>query len=89
MCGRYTLIKLSDFTDMFPWIRPPEQDLQPRYNIAPSTLCPVVRSCGSGYLPRALDERGGSRRGCRAALSTEWKSVTFGRVVFGAAVGLG
>lgn len=43
MCGRYTLIKLSDFTEMFPWIHQPEQDLEPRYNIAPSTLCPVVR----------------------------------------------
>ena len=43
MCGRYTLIKLSDFTNMFPWIRQPEQEIEPRYNIAPSTLCPIVR----------------------------------------------
>ena len=27
MCGRYTLIKLSDFTDMFPWIKLPDHHL--------------------------------------------------------------
>jgi putative SOS response-associated peptidase YedK len=38
------LIKLSDFTDMFPWIRMPEDDPEPppRYNIAPTQPIPVV-----------------------------------------------
>jgi putative SOS response-associated peptidase YedK len=36
MCGRYTLIRLADFTDMFPWIRPPREDPPDRYNIAPT-----------------------------------------------------
>lgn len=35
MCGRFTLIDLSQFTDLFPWIRPPER-FAARYNIAPS-----------------------------------------------------
>jgi putative SOS response-associated peptidase YedK len=42
MCGRFTLIDLSQFTDLFPWIRPPEQQFQPRYNIAPSQAVPAV-----------------------------------------------
>jgi putative SOS response-associated peptidase YedK len=36
MCGRFTLIRLSDFTDLFPWILPPETQPPARYNIAPS-----------------------------------------------------
>ena len=36
MCGRYTLIKLADFINVFPWIHPPEEEPLPRYNIAPS-----------------------------------------------------
>jgi len=35
MCGRFTMVRLSDFTDMFPWIHPPEAGVPPRYNIAP------------------------------------------------------
>lgn len=35
MCGRFTLVRLSDFTDVFPWIRAPAVELPPRYNIAP------------------------------------------------------
>jgi putative SOS response-associated peptidase YedK len=35
MCGRYTLIRLSEFTDLFPWIRGPDAAVPPRYNIAP------------------------------------------------------
>src|SRR5438128_1258637 len=36
MCGRYTLIRLADFIDVFPWIHLPDQAMTPRYNIAPS-----------------------------------------------------
>jgi putative SOS response-associated peptidase YedK len=36
MCGRFTLIRLSDFTNLFPWILPPDQEPTPRYNIAPT-----------------------------------------------------
>jgi putative SOS response-associated peptidase YedK len=40
MCGRYTLVDLSKFTDLFPWLRAPTGDAPgaaaPRYNIAPS-----------------------------------------------------
>ena len=42
MCGRYTLIKLSDFTDMFPWIRSPDELPPPRYNVAPTQPVAVV-----------------------------------------------
>jgi putative SOS response-associated peptidase YedK len=42
MCGRYTLIRLADFTDMFPWIRGPESFPAARYNIAPTQDIPVV-----------------------------------------------
>jgi putative SOS response-associated peptidase YedK len=40
MCGRYTLISLSEFTDLFPWIRGPDGAVPPRYNIAPTQ--PVI-----------------------------------------------
>ncbi|HEY7090573.1 MAG TPA: SOS response-associated peptidase [Tepidisphaeraceae bacterium] len=47
MCGRYTLIRLADFTDMFPWIRPPEAPATPsRYNIAPTQPVAVVPNDG-------------------------------------------
>lgn len=36
MCGRYTLIKLADLTDLFPWVAPPPSQAVSRYNIAPS-----------------------------------------------------
>src|SRR5678810_773984 len=42
MCGRYTLIRLADFTDMFPWIRPPDEQSPARYNIAPTQPIAVV-----------------------------------------------
>lgn len=47
MCGRYTLIRLADFTDMFPWIRPP-QGSPPgaRFNIAPTQPVAVVPNDG-------------------------------------------
>jgi putative SOS response-associated peptidase YedK len=42
MCGRFTLVDLSQFTDLFPWIRPPDQPAPARYNIAPSQPVAVV-----------------------------------------------
>lgn len=48
MCGRFTLVDLSQFTDLFPWIRPPEQ-FAPRYNIAPSQPIMVALGEGRGY----------------------------------------
>lgn len=42
MCGRYTLIRLADFTDMFPWIRSPDHVPPSRYNIAPTQAVAVV-----------------------------------------------
>lgn len=42
MCGRFTLIDLSQFTDLFPWIRPPQTPTSTRYNIAPSQPVAVV-----------------------------------------------
>ena len=46
MCGRYTLIKLSDFTDMFPWISSPDEFPPARYNIAPTQAVAVVPNDG-------------------------------------------
>lgn len=53
MCGRYTLIRLADFTDMFPWIRSSAESAgesstspPPRYNIAPTQAVPVVPNDG-------------------------------------------
>ena len=48
MCGRFTLVDLSQFTDLFPWIRPPEQ-FAPRYNIAPSQPILVALGDARGY----------------------------------------
>lgn len=42
MCGRFTLIDLSQFTNLFPWILPPDSEPPPRYNIAPSQAIAVV-----------------------------------------------
>jgi putative SOS response-associated peptidase YedK len=43
MCGRFTLIDLSQFTDVFPWILPPVRPPEgPRYNIAPTQGVAVV-----------------------------------------------
>jgi putative SOS response-associated peptidase YedK len=42
MCGRYTLIRLADFTDMFPWIRAPQHEVPARYNVAPTQAVAVV-----------------------------------------------
>jgi putative SOS response-associated peptidase YedK len=50
MCGRYTLIRLADFTDMFPWIRGPDSDPSPRYNIAPTQAIAVVPNDGKNHV---------------------------------------
>jgi putative SOS response-associated peptidase YedK len=50
MCGRYTLVRLADFTDMFPWIRAPEQPVPPRYNIAPTQPIAVVPNDGRNQI---------------------------------------
>jgi putative SOS response-associated peptidase YedK len=42
MCGRYTIIDLSRFTDLFPWIRQPETPTPPRYNVCPTQTVPAV-----------------------------------------------
>src|SRR3954451_20771406 len=39
MCGRVTLVRLSDFLTRFPWIAPPAATAPPsppRYNVAPT-----------------------------------------------------
>ncbi|HEV2293709.1 MAG TPA: SOS response-associated peptidase [Tepidisphaeraceae bacterium] len=36
MCGRYTLVRLADLGDLFPWITDDAPDAPPRYNIAPT-----------------------------------------------------
>lgn len=70
MCGRYTLIRLADFTDMFPWIRPPAADPPARFNIAPTqdvavvanTPAPAVEFFRWGLVPSwAKDPSIGSR----------------------------
>lgn len=59
MCGRFTLICLADFTNLFPWILPPDQQPQPRYNIAPTqsvaaapnTATPKIQFFHFGLIP--------------------------------------
>jgi putative SOS response-associated peptidase YedK len=48
MCGRFTLVRLSDFLDRFPWITPPENAIEPRYNVSPSQFVPVARASDKG-----------------------------------------
>src|SRR2546423_13816686 len=50
MCGRYTLIRLADFTDMFPWIRAPELLPEAQYNIAPSQPIAVIANNGDNQI---------------------------------------
>ena len=35
MCGRYTLVRIADLTDLFPWVTD-VPDAPPRYNVAPT-----------------------------------------------------
>lgn len=42
MCGRFTLVRLAEFTDLFPWINGDAVDWTARYNIAPSQPALVV-----------------------------------------------
>src|SRR4051794_8523012 len=51
MCGRYTLIRLADFTDIFPWIHLPDAPSAPdRYNIAPTQPIAVVPNDGENKI---------------------------------------
>ncbi len=50
MCGRYTLIRLADFTDMFPWIRMPLESPPARYNIAPTQPVAIVANDGKNQV---------------------------------------
>jgi putative SOS response-associated peptidase YedK len=50
MCGRYTLIRLAEFLDVFPWIGAPDQPARPRYNIAPSQPILAVANDGKNKL---------------------------------------
>ena len=61
MCGRYTLIRLNDVIERFPWIERGATDLVPRYNVAPSQVVPIVdghdgnpglRLASWGFTPR-------------------------------------
>jgi putative SOS response-associated peptidase YedK len=36
MCGRYTLVRIADLTELFPWVTDDLPDAPPRYNIAPT-----------------------------------------------------
>jgi putative SOS response-associated peptidase YedK len=47
MCGRFTLIRLADFTGLFPWIIGPGNEPPSRYNIAPTQAVPIVPNDGS------------------------------------------
>lgn len=46
MCGRYTLIRLADFIDIFPWIHPPDELPPERFNIAPTQSIAAVPNNG-------------------------------------------
>jgi len=50
MCGRFTLLTLGQFTDLFPWIRMPAMPLGSRYNIAPSQEIAVVANDGGNQI---------------------------------------
>jgi putative SOS response-associated peptidase YedK len=36
MCGRYTLVRIADLTEIFPWVNDDLPEVPPRYNIAPT-----------------------------------------------------
>jgi putative SOS response-associated peptidase YedK len=48
MCGRYTLIRLHDVLERFPWIEHAPPDLVPRYNIAPTQPLLVIANDNPG-----------------------------------------
>lgn len=53
MCGRYSLLDLSDFLAMFPWVMPPEK-FAPRYNIAPTQPILTLTNQRGGTLDHTL-----------------------------------
>lgn len=77
MCGRFVLIDLAEFVDLFPWIRnegPYRVEYPPRYNIAPGQGIPVV--VNDGHNDVGLAQWG---------LVPSWaKDVTIGRKLFNA-----
>jgi putative SOS response-associated peptidase YedK len=54
MCGRFTLLTLGQFTDLFPWIRMPVRSAEDagsgRYNISPSQNIAVVANDGANQI---------------------------------------
>jgi putative SOS response-associated peptidase YedK len=41
VCGRYTLARLADRTELFPWITDTPNDVHPSYNVAPTYTMPI------------------------------------------------
>jgi putative SOS response-associated peptidase YedK len=50
MCGRFTLLTLGKFTDLFPWIRMSAVPVGARYNVAPSQEIAVVANEGKDQI---------------------------------------
>jgi len=50
MCGRYTLVRIADLSDLFPWITDDVPDAPPRDNIAPTQpVLAVANDAPDGY----------------------------------------
>ena len=86
MCGRFTLIDLSQFTDLFPWIRPPDA-FAPRYNIAPTQPILVAAHEGEflmrhvlwGLVPQWARDASGAARMINARCETAADKPAFSR----------
>jgi putative SOS response-associated peptidase YedK len=78
MCGRYTLIKLADFIDIFPWIHPPDELPPERYNVAPTQSVAAVANDGKdqvdyfhwGLIPSWAEDRSIGNRMINARAET-------------------
>jgi putative SOS response-associated peptidase YedK len=95
MCGRFTLIRLADFLDEFPWILPPVE-VPPaagdhRYNIAPTQpvaaviggTSPHVEFVQWGLVPSWAKDAGGGGKLINARAETLAERPAFRRLLAG------
>jgi putative SOS response-associated peptidase YedK len=91
MCGRFTLVRLSDFLDRFPWITPPEdlpEDPVMHYNIAPTQPVAAVTNDGTkvdylrwGLVPSWAKDKSVGNRMINARAETLAEKPAFARLL--------
>src|SRR5947209_10823989 len=89
MCGRFTIIRLSEFLDRFPWIvRSGVAPMPPRYNAAPSQAIAAVTNAQSkidyvrwGLVPSWAKDLSAGNRMINARAETLAQKPAFARLL--------